>query len=178
MTMVARKAHPWPAPNEWLVGLDPLRLRILQRATLDIGILEEGTNRGPRVDQYLRRAYVPEAIIEAGNGYWCAAAVGAWWIDAGVKVPPDYGNCDKWLPYLVPCTLATLADVGRPGDAILFGSAGDARHIEILARCRPRLLSIGGNKSLGAAVSNNGDAVDKHAITRNDVLGVVRPLSA
>lgn len=178
-SMVTRKADPWPAAMEWLgAGVDPLRVRILERARLDVGVLEEGENRGPRIDRYLRRCFVPEPIILAGRGWWCAAGVGAWFVDAGAKVPQDYGSCDAWLPFMVPATFDTLATVGRPGDAVLFGVPGDAKHIEVLFRTAPRVLTIGGNKSFGAAVSNNGDAVDVHALTRRDVLGVVRPIAA
>lgn len=179
MTLIAKKGDAWPAAMEWLGATpDPLRVKILERARLDVGVLEEGENRGPRIDRYLRRCFVPEEMIAAGRGWWCAAAVGAWWVDAGAKVPKDYGSCDAWLPYIVPATFETLATVGRPGDAVLFGVAGDAKHIELLFRVSPRVLTIGGNKSFGAAVSNNGDAVDVHALTRKDVLGVVRPLAA
>jgi hypothetical protein len=181
MTMLARKAHPLPEAFGWLpAGTDQLRRRILMRSLLDVGILEEprASNRGPRIDAYLRRAFTPEPIIEAGKGYWCAAAVGAWWMDAGAKVPRDHGSCDAWLPYLVPCTLATLATLGQPGDAVLYGKPGDAVHIGILWRLSPQILSCEGNRGLGATSTNNGTAVDVHEVTRGDVLGVVRPITA
>ena len=179
--MRARKGDPWPGPFDWLpTGFDSLRLMILERSRMDVGILEEphNSNRGPRIDRYLRRAHVPEELITTGRGWWCAAWVGCMWIDAGAKVPRDFGACDAWLPYMIPATLETLPTVARPGDAVLFGVPGDAKHIEIVWRLAPVVLTIGGNKGLGAAVTNNGVAVDVHALTRRDVLGVVRPLSA
>lgn len=181
MTLIARKPEPWPGPFDWLPnGLDQLRLMILERSRLDVGILEEphASNRGPRIDKYLRRAHVPEALIEAGRGYWCAAWAGAMWIDAGAKVPRDYGACDAWLPFMVPCTRATLATVGQPGDAVLYGVPGDAKHIGILWRLAPEILTIEGNRGLGGGTTNNGVAVGVDGVRRTDVLGVVRPVRA
>lgn len=181
MTMLARKAEAWPGPFDWLPkGVDQLRLSILERSRLDVGILEDppASNRGERIDRYLRRAYVPESLIEAGKGYWCAAWVGAMWVDAGAKVPRDYASCDAWLPYLVKCSLAELPKVGQPGDAVLYGVPGDAKHIGILWRLSPSVLSIEGNRGLAGGKTNNGIAVDVDLVTRADVLGVIRPLRA
>jgi len=181
MTMLARNPEPWPGPFDWLPdGLDQLRLMILERSRLDVGILEEplASNRGPRIDRYLRRAHVPEPIIEAGKGFWCAAWVGCMWIDAGAKTPRDFGSCDAWLPYLVPCTLAQLPTIGQPGDAVLYGKPTDAVHIGILWRLAPQILTIEGNRGLGSVTTNNGTAVDVHEVVRRDVIGVVRPLRA
>lgn len=179
---VKRAAEPWPSPFGWMPVAETreaqLRLAILERARLDWGMLETAPNRGPDIDRYLRRAHVPEELIAAGKGNWCAAIVGAWWIDAGALVPPDWANCDKWLPFLVPCTLAELATVGRPGDAVLFGVDGDARHIEVLVRTAPLVLSTGGNRGLKGLPTNNGVAVHTDQVTRPDVLGVVRPVAA
>lgn len=186
MTLVSRPVQPWPHAFDWLgPEVDPLRRRILARSHLDIGILEvpKGSNRGVRIDTYLRRARVPEALIEAGKGYWCAAWAGAVFIDAGAKIPADYGSCDAWLPYLVPCPLAELPTVGQPGDAVLYGKRRpdgtlDAQHIGILWRLDPQVLSCEGNRGLGATPTNNGTAVDVDEVTRADVLGVVRPVAA
>jgi hypothetical protein len=176
---VTRPAAPWPAPFGWMPKpIDQLGFRILERARADIGVVETGPNRGPEIDGYLRRAFVPEALITAGKGNWCAAWVGCIWADAGASVPTDFGSCDAWLPYLIPCTLAELATTGREGDAVLFGVAGDARHIEILVRTTPKLLSIGGNRGLKGSATNNGEAVHLDQVTRGDVLGVVRPTFA
>lgn len=179
MTMVKRQPHAWPSPYRWMPVADTpdaqLRLAILERARMDWCILEEKPNRGPEIDVYLRRAHVPESLISAGKGNWCGAIVGAWWVDAGSRVPGDYANCDKWLPYLVPCTRDELATVGRAGDAVLFGVPGDARHIEVLVRTAPYVLSTGGNRGLSGLNTNNGVAMHTDRVTRNDVLGVVRP---
>lgn len=184
--LVSRKKEPWPGPFDWLPpGFDQLRLAILERSRLDVGILEvpPASNRGARIDQYLRRAHVPEGLIAAGKGYWCAAWVGAMWIDAGAQVPKDYGACDAWVPHMRETTLGALPQVALPGDAVLYGKPRadgtlDAVHIGILWRLEPTVLSIEGNRGLGAAVTNNGVAVDVHAVTRADVIGIVRPVAA
>lgn len=178
--------HPWPGPFGWLGPKpDQLRLAILERSRLDVGILEvpAASNRGDRIDVYLRRAGVPESVIVAGRGYWCAAAVGAWFIDAGARVPKDYAACDSWIPFMQPCELRTLAKVGRPGDAVLYGKIRpdgtlDAVHIGVLWRMEPTILSCEGNRGLSGTPTNNGIAVDVHAVTRQDVIGVVRPVAA
>lgn len=179
MTLVSRPKAPWPSAFRWIPPtIDPLRVTILERARLDLGILETAPNRGREIDEYLRRAFVPESLITAGKGYWCAAWVGCIWIDAGAKVPKDFGSCDAWLPYLVPCTLAELPGVAQPGDAVLYGVAGDAKHIGIVVRTAPLVLSIEGNRGLAGGKTNNGVAVDCDLLTRADVLGVVRPVRA
>jgi hypothetical protein len=178
-TRVTRPAAPWPRPFAWVdVAANPLGFRILERARADLGVVETAPNRGPEIDGYLRRAFVPETLITAGKGNWCAAWVGCIWADAGAAVPRDFGSCDAWLPYLLPCTLAELATTGREGDAVLFGVAGDARHIEIILRTSPKVLSIGGNRGLKGSATNNGEAVHVDQVTRSDVLGVVRPAFA
>ena len=181
MTMITRRAEPWPGPFDWLPpNTDQLRLSILERSRLDVGILEDppASNRGERIDKYLRRAHVPEALITSGKGYWCAAWVGAMFVDAGARVPKDYGSCDAWLPYLLPCGLDRLPAFAQPGDAILYGVPGDARHIGIVWRVHPSVLSIEGNRGLAGGATNNGVAVQVDLVSRKDVLGIVRPIRA
>lgn len=186
MTMIKREPDAWPSPFPWLKRAGDhdaqLRLMILERSRMDLGILEtpEASNRGPEIDRYLRRAHVPESIIAAGKGFWCAAWVGCMWIDSGAAVPRDFGSCDAWIPYMRPASMTTLATIGRPGDAVLYGKRRadgplDAQHIGILWRMEPTILSCEGNRGLSGTPTNNGVAVDVHSVTRGDVIGVVRP---
>lgn len=182
--LVKRQGDAWPGPFDWLpAGFDQLRLAVLERSRLDVGILEvpPASNRGDRIDRYLRRASVPEELIKAGKGYWCAAWVGCMFIDAGALVPRDFGACDAWLPFMAPASLSTLRNVGKPGDAVLYGKRRpdgtlDAVHIGILWRIEPEILSCEGNRGLGSKPTNNGVAVDVHAVNRGDVIGIVRPV--
>lgn len=179
MTMIKPKKLPWPRPFPWLGDApDQLRLAILERSRADVGILEDGANRGPEIDAYLKRAGVPPSVIEAGKGYWCAAWAGAMFADAGALVPKNYAACDSWLPYMEKCTAAELATVAKPGDAVLYGVPGDAQHIGIVWRVSPLVLTIEGNRGLGGSGTNNGIAVDVDGVKRKDVLGVVRPVRA
>lgn len=146
---------------------------IIRRALDDVGIVESpvGSNRGPRIDEYLRRANVPESLIRAWKGWWCAAAVGAWWADCGASVPRDYASCDAWLPFLM--TDGKRAQP-QPGDAILYGLRDNAHHIGVVARVIPMMLTIEGNRAF-AGTTNNGVAVDIHPPQRKDILGYIRP---
>lgn len=171
MPLVARPPKPWPAPYAWATGAPELGLKIIQRAWVDIGMLETplGSNRGAQIDVYLRRAGVPESLITTGKGWWCAAWVGCVWMDAGAKVPNDFASCDAWLPYLESKGYAP-----KVGDALLYGVKGDAHHIGIVARLDPMVLTIEGNRGF-AGTTNNGVAVDIAPPMRRDILGYVRP---
>ena len=178
MTLSRRTPSPWPTSCNWMVTADVPQVNrmVVWRAWQDLGITEVplNSNRGPEVDRYLLRAGVPRELIDAGKGYWCAAAVGAWFIDAGAKVPLDYASCDAWLPY--------MTDTPVIGAAVLYGKRGangffDAQHIEVVARMDPIVLTIGGNKAFHGN-SNNGIAVDLGHQSRTDVLGYVHPVAA
>ncbi len=184
MTMRAFPREPWPSPFSWVPKpMEQLGLAILERTRADLGILETplGSNRGPEIERYLRRAHVPEGIILAGKGWWCAAWAGCMWIDAGAAVPADFGNCDKWIPYLERCTAKELATRAHPGDVVLYGLVKDgkldAHHIGIVWRAEPLVLTVEGNRGF-AGTTNNGIAVDIGPMVRTDVLGVVRPVKA
>ncbi len=174
-TLVARPALPWPALlDELPATLAPLRRHIIERACRDVLMVENplGSNRGRRLDTYLRRAHVPESLIVAGKGWWCGAAVGTWFIDGGAKVPADFASCDAWLPFLEPAGYAP-----EPGDAILYGVRGDAHHIGLVVLTVPLLLTCEGNRAY-AGTTNNGIAVDIAPPMRRDILGYIRPVAA
>jgi hypothetical protein len=171
MPLIKPAAQDWPALAGWLVpneNCTTVGYAIIQRAFEDVGILEVpiASNRGVRIERYLRRAGVPEDIIAAGKGWWCAAFVGAVYADCGVPVPRDYASCDAWLPY--------VEDKPAVGHAVLYGVRGDAHHIGIVARLDPMVLTIEGNRAF-AGTTNNGVACDLGPMMRKDVLGYVNP---
>ena len=173
MALTRRTAQPWPSTAGWLVPGDnvtALGYAVVQRAFADVGIVEvpPASNRGVRIERYLRRAGVPESLITSGRGWWCAAFVGAVFADCGVPVPADYGSCDAWLPYV-----GTTASVGS---AVLYGVRGNAHHIGIVVRLDPMVLTIEGNRAF-AGSTNNGVACDLGPMLRSDVLGYVSPES-
>src|SRR5690349_9723246 len=105
--LIKPAAQEWPNDAGWLVpgeNCTKLGYAVVLRAFKDVGIREvpPGSNRGVRIERYLRRANVPESLITSGKGWWCASQTGAVLLDCGVPVPADYGSCDAWLPYIDP----------------------------------------------------------------------------
>lgn len=155
--------------------------RALARAVMDIGVvLEEplGSNRGWMIDEYLRRAGVPESEIAAGRGYWCAAAVGAWWEDAGLETPPGRASCDQWMRWAK--ATGRWSAVPVVGAAVLYGKPGDAQHIGLVGRTHLLVLSIEANTTIEAGFSRNGVGVALKEVTpkTDPILGYCRPFPA
>jgi hypothetical protein len=170
-SLIAIPAREWKRQAGWLTpdNSTPLGRNIVERAFRDVGILEVplGSNRGVRIDEYLRRAGVPESLITSGKGWWCAAWAGAMFADAGAKVPRDYASCDSWLPFVQPEPMI--------GAAILYGVRGNAHHIGIVVRLDTDVLTIEGNRAFAGTASNNGVAVELGPLARRDVLGYIHP---
>lgn len=154
----------------WLgSSVDSLRQRIVRRALLDVGIVEmpPGSNRSPRIDTYVT------AVGSPLGSRWCAAAIAAWWRDAGATVPPrDAGSCDAWQAWAVETARWRAAP--EPGCAVLFGVATTAVHIGVIVRVAPLVLSVEGNTSVGA-FDVNGVAVALKQVSAERVLGYVAP---
>jgi hypothetical protein len=175
MRLIKPAPQVWPADLGWLVpppskeaNCTALQYAVALRANKDVGILEVplGSNRGTRIDRYLRRANVPESLIQAGKGWWCASQTGAVLLDCGVPVPADYGSCDTWIPF--------LEQKPAPVCVVLYGVKGDAHHIGIIVRLSPMVLTIEGNRSY-AGTTNNGVACDMGPMQRKDILGYISP---
>lgn len=169
--LIKPKGDAWPNIAGWLVpneNCTTVGYAIVQRAFDDVGIMEVplASNRGVRIEKYLRRAGVPDDMIRAGKGWWCAAFVGAVFVDCGVPVPRDYASCDSWLPY--------VEKTPAIGSAVLYGVRGDAHHIGIVVRLSPMVLTIEGNRAF-AGSTNNGVACDLGPMLRTDILGYVNP---
>lgn len=171
MPLIKPPAQEWPRDAGWLVPREnctALQYATIARAFKDVGIRENppGSNRGTRIDRYLREAGVPEDMIKAGRGWWCAAFVGAVFRDCGIPVPAGYASCDAWLPYVTKTPAV--------GAAVLYGVRGDAHHIGIVVRLDP-MDTIEGNRSFAGTTSNDGVACDYGPMMRRDVLGYVWP---
>lgn len=171
MTLIRRDPQPWTTTRRWLADarLTALQRAIVMRAVSDDGELETplGSNRSPYIDEITRWAKLEPPQ------YWCALWAGRVWADAGAVIPAAFPSCDAWLPYAVP--MDSLAAHELIGCAVLYGVPGDARHIEIITRATPLLLTTGGNRGYAGSGTNNGVCVDTAPLTRTDVLGVVRP---
>lgn len=164
--VTARPLCPW-AP----ASTPALCLAIAKRALCDVGICEvpPGSNRSPRIDEYVSATGAPL------GSYWCAAALAAWFREAGAKVPSQAASCDSWMGW------AKLTARWRTGPAlgwaVLYGVPGDARHCGVVVRVEPLLLSVEGNTSLGG-FSRNGVAADLKLVATHAVLGYVEPEAA
>lgn len=155
--------------------------RAIARAALDLlAVVEDppGSNRGPAIDEYLRNAHVPESVIQAGKGYWCAAAVGQWWEDAGLETPKGRASCDNWMTWAKGT--GRWSSIPVLAAAVLYGVPGDARHIGLIARTYPLVLSVEGNTTVESGYSRNGIAVsDKVVDPKTDpILGYCHPYPA
>lgn len=173
--LIKPAAGEWPSDAGWLVpngpeaNCTPLQYAVVLRALKDVGILEVplASNRGVRIDKYLRRAGVPEELIKAGKGWWCAAAAGAWLLDCGVPVPADYAATRSWLPF--------VGSKRTPGAIVLYGLDNVPHHIGIVARDDDGIvLTIEGNRGY-AGTTNDGVAVDIGPMLRKDILGYITP---
>jgi hypothetical protein len=154
----------------WAPASTPaLNLAIAKRALLDIGICEmpPGSNRSGRIDEYAVAVGCPV------GSFWCAAALSAWWREAGAEIPPrEAASCDAWMRWARETGRWT--DAPAIGRAVVYGIPGDASHIGVVVRTEPLLLSVEGNTSIDA-FSRNGVAVDLKQVNRPRVLGYVSP---
>lgn len=159
--------------------LDERVRRAIVRAVMDLAAVVEqplGSNRGPEVDRYLRAARVPESVIASGRGYWCAAAVGQWWEDAGLVTPTGRASCDAWMKWGRDTN--RWSNVPTLGAAVLYGVPGDARHIGLVVRVEPLVMSVEGNTSVEGN-SRNGEVVSMKRVDSHDaLLGYVSPFPA
>lgn len=203
--MPAFNTDHWPKVAGWIerANVDPLRVRIVERMFCDVGIGErpKGSNRSGRIDTYLRRAKVPESVIRSGKGYWCAAWLGAVWVDAGAIMWPNYADCDTWVSWGIKHKTWTPVEhvfgtyngktglwtggytreaqwMGLIGSAVLFGIPGDASHIGGVIRADTDYrLTIEGNTTMNG-YSRNGTLCDLKNLDESKprVLGFVSPL--
>lgn len=160
---------PFPVLAPWIPANDTsARARVVRRAVAYCGVVESAPNRGDPIDRWLRWANVPEAMILAGQGNWCAAFAGGVLREEGLQVPVDYASCDAWLPFVVAGVRP------RNGDLVLYGTPSDAKHIGIVTSDQQgdAPLTVEGNRTWGGA-GNNGVAVDIGPLTRRDVIGYI-----
>ena len=156
---------------DWLDDAVPaLEQAIVRRARCDIGIVEmpPGTNRSPRIDEYVA------AVGSPVGSRWCAAAVAAWWRESGAQVPPlDAGSCNAWMRWSERS--GTWTNNPQAGSAVIYGKSGIAVHIGVVVRTEPELLSVEGNTSITGNPEVNGIAVALKQIARSRVLGYITP---
>lgn len=176
---MAEQLLPWV--QRLPVGTDDRVRLVIARAMLDlVAVLEEplGSNRGWMIDEYLQRSGLDQAAITAGKGYWCAAAVGAWYEDAGLVPPKGRASCDRWMEWAKATGRWSTTPV--LGAAVLYGKPGDAQHIGLVVRLQPLVLSIEGNTTIESGFSRNGIAVAVKVVDpkTDPILGYCLPFPA
>lgn len=177
MTVPVVDESMWPKEAGFIdpATVSALQLRIVKRALRDVGLCEipKGSNRSPRIDRYLKDAGVPNAVIQSGAGYWCAAWVGAVYRDCGAKVPNGYAACQSWLTW--GAKTGYLKKTPTVGAVVLYGNAGTSHHCGIVLRTdNGYLLSIESNTSLNG-YSREGLLCGLKEIAVDKVLGYVWP---
>jgi hypothetical protein len=163
--VVPRSLASWAPPDT-----GALHLAIVKRALTDVGICEipPGSNRSGRIDEYVT------AVGSPLGSFWCAAAVTAWWREAGAETPPRLaGSCDAWMQWGV--ATGRWSERAAMGAAVVYGRPGDASHIGVVVRTAPLLLAVEGNTTLGG-FNRNGVAVALKEVDAGRVLGYVHPV--
>jgi hypothetical protein len=146
---------------------------IVRRALEDVGVCEDppGSNRSPEIDRYLKAVGTPLGLP------WCAAAVAAWFRDAGALTPPKLAaSTDAWMAWAKEHNLWAPQPV--LGAAVVYGKDSDAQHIGVVVRLTPIALSVEGNTSLDNSPQREGLAVDLKKLNMAWALGYVRPVAA
>ena len=163
-------------PAMWLdEGLSDVRRALVCRAMTDIGICENppGSNRSGRIDGYFQRLGVPI------GQFWCAAWLAQIWTDVGLETPEPLwrgASCDEWMKWGKDTGRFIVRGVDpEPGDAVLYGTTGDAHHIELLARLAPYPLTVGANRPW-SGYGRNGEAVMFNRADTARIIGYVRPI--
>lgn len=166
-------------PGPWISEMvPPLQAEIARVALTEVGISEDppGSNSSPEIDEYLKQAGCPPGLR------WCAAFVGYCYQKAGAKIPPvdvvhgrGPASTDEWMRWAKEHNLWTTTPA--IGFAVVYGKAAtmDAQHIGIVVMVTPQLLTVEGNRALGAA-SPDGQLVDLGPLVESWKLGFVRPV--
>lgn len=165
----ARRVAAWLAPKQ----VEPLRLAIIERALLDLGLCEVpvGSNRGTRVDEYNKATYAPL------GSPWCASAATAWYREAGAEVPPtEQAATNRWMSWAKKN--GSWSDKPSLGAVVVYGTGGVANHVGVIVRIDPVLLSVEGNTSDGGGFEREGYIVAMKRPDAKRVLGYITPRPA
>jgi hypothetical protein len=155
-----------PAPT---VAPGSLTARVLEVASAEVGVQEEppGSNRGKRVDQYIRRV----GLDPAGNFAWCAAFVYFCFDEACTSlgrsnpVVKVAGVREHWRRARAQGVVTVEAkqaqentSLVKPGLILMMGFPGGLGHTGLVESLRDgRLVTIEGNTNEGG--SRNGVGV-------------------
>lgn len=164
----------------------------LNVAHAQVGVMEQpvGSNRGPQVDEYLKRVGIDPVHTTADQRYWCMAFV-YWCVDEAAKrrsVPNPLahtaGVIDQWnrCQNRPGVTRITAADACanpskiEPGQILILDHGGGAGHTGIISGVDgPHLTVVEGNAN-SLANSRNGLGVFEtrsRKITDHEVKGLL-----
>lgn len=151
-----------------------LAQKVIEAAKKDVGILETGTaaNNGKgknyggkvgggetpvgqvgRIDDMVKLTGLNNQaqVKSTGEGYyWCAAAVTAWWKEAGAPTPPGSAACRNWASW--GKQKGYYSKTPKLGAAALFGDEGKEHHIGVVVE----ILSDGSVKTIEGNTSGGG----------------------
>lgn len=151
-----------------------LAQKVIQAAQKDVGILETGTaaNKGAgknyggkvgggetpvgqpgRIDEMVKLTGLDNQakVKSTGEGfYWCAAAVTAWWKEAGAPTPPGSAACRNWASW--GKQKGYYSKTPKLGAAALFGPEGAEHHIGVVVE----ILSDGSVKTIEGNTGGGG----------------------
>jgi peptidoglycan hydrolase-like protein with peptidoglycan-binding domain len=152
-------AAPAPVPS-----LPPLLAAALDAARAEVGVMEEppGSNRGPRVDEYLRTVGLDPA---AGSYAWCAAFV-YWCFGKGAAtagkrnpLPRTAGALNLWrgagaagARQISPAEAQATPSLVRPGQIFVLSTGGGFGHVGLVESVAAGVLTtIEGNTNDGGS---------------------------
>jgi len=167
-----------PGFARWLPpDTPPFERLLVVRALTDVGLVETppGSNRHPILDGYARRFGSP-----LGSS-WCALALGAWFQDAGARVPPfSVGAVRSWLIMAqARGTFTTEPGIGR---YVIYSLAGTGvpDHIGLVSLTTPLVQTIEGNTTFKRQTGDdrNGEGCTVGDIDAAHVLGYGIPEAA
>jgi hypothetical protein len=141
----------------------PLLIHMLANAKSQIGVMEKppGSNRGPEVDEYVRRV----GLDPAGQFAWCAAFVyfcfdqAALSLSRGNPVIRTGGVLDHWakagtrgVPRILASKAVQNPALVRPGQIFVIDTGGGAGHTGLVVGVTAgKLVTIEGNTNDGGS---------------------------
>lgn len=151
-------------------------LRVVAAARKDLGIIETSSPPGKNYGGKEGGGMLPEGVSgridemlavcgldnkakvrSSGSGYyWCAAAVAAWWKEAGLPIPSGAAACSNWERWAK--SNGYFSNLPKVGAAVLYGESGKADHIGIVSAVAEdgTISTIEGNTTGGGKFNRNG----------------------
>lgn len=113
---------------------------------------------------------------------WCAAALSAWYVEAGAKIPKSAaGAVQTWIQFAKDNGLwVPASQTPEPGFAIVYGDLAtlQGHHIGCVIRALPWIETVEGNTSKDPYYTTDGEAVWCKAPQAyyERVVGYVKPI--